>query len=89
MKKFFPQLEGFFPELLAACRGKKIAVAGHMRPDGDCAASQFALADILSGAGAAEVVCVNQTPFRASTKTSHAAANFSTPKRSTTGRSRS
>lgn len=63
MKKFFPQLEGFFPELLAACRGKKIAVAGHMRPDGDCAASQFALADILSGAGAAEVVCVNQNPL--------------------------
>ena len=53
MKKFFPELEGAFSELLAACRGKKIAVAGHMRPDGDCAASQFALADILSGAGAA------------------------------------
>lgn len=63
MKKFFPELEGAFSELLAACRGKKIAVAGHMRPDGDCAASQFALADILSGAGAAEVVCVNQNPL--------------------------
>ncbi len=63
MKKFFPELEGPFRALLGACRGGNIAVAGHMRPDGDCAASQFALADILSGAGAARVVCVNQNPL--------------------------
>ena len=60
MKKFFPELGGQFAELLKRCRGKKIAVVGHMRPDGDCAASQFALADILEGAGVAEVVCLNQ-----------------------------
>ena len=60
MKKFFPELAKPFAELLKACVGKNIAVAGHMRPDGDCAASQFALADILLQEGAKSVVCVNQ-----------------------------
>lgn len=60
MKKFFPELEKPFAELLQACRGKNIAVAGHMRPDGDCVASQFALADMLVQEGAKNAVCVNQ-----------------------------
>ena len=60
MKKFFPHLEKNFSELLEACRGRNIAVVGHMRPDGDCVGSQFALADILASAGAKKTVCLNQ-----------------------------
>ncbi len=48
-----------FAKLLAEAKGRKIAVVGHMRPDGDCVSSQFAMAEILKNAGA-EVVCVNQ-----------------------------
>ncbi len=48
-----------FAKLLKLAKGRKIAVVGHMRPDGDCVSSQFAMAEILRNAGA-EVVCVNQ-----------------------------
>ena len=48
-----------FAALLEAAKGRKLAVAGHMRPDGDCVGSQFALAEILEAAGA-DVVCVNR-----------------------------
>lgn len=48
-----------FAKLLQVANGKKIAVVGHMRPDGDCVSSQFAMAEILRKVGA-EVVCVNQ-----------------------------
>ena len=47
--------------MLKAAKGLKLAVAGHMRPDGDCVASQFALAEILRSAGA-DVVCINRDP---------------------------
>ncbi len=48
-----------FSYLLEAAKGRKIAVVGHMRPDGDCVSSQFVMAEILKNIGA-EVVCVNQ-----------------------------
>lgn len=57
---FFPHLAEKFSELLKSVKGRKIAVVGHMRPDGDCVASQFALADIFMQVGAADVVCLNQ-----------------------------
>ena len=63
MAQFFPELKEDFKRLLKAAAGKKIAVAGHMRPDGDCISSQFALADILRECGAEEVVCLNQNPL--------------------------
>ncbi len=70
MQKFFPEFEGQFKALLESVKGRKIAVAGHMRPDGDCVSSQFALAHILREAGAAQVVCVNQNALP------HTYANF-------------
>ena len=63
MPLFFPELRNDFQRLINSVSGKKIAVAGHMRPDGDCISSQFALADILAGCGAKEVVCLNQNPL--------------------------
>lgn len=65
LKKNFPKSIEKFKELLAYAKGKKIAVAGHMRPDGDCVSSQFALAHFLRRAGASEVVCVNKDPVPA------------------------
>lgn len=62
MAEYFPELKDGFKKLLAEAKGKKIAVVGHMRPDGDCVSSEFALADVLERAGAAEVVCLNQNP---------------------------
>lgn len=58
--KFFPEFEDDFKNLLSRTRGLKVAIAGHMRPDGDCVSSQFALAEILKNSGVKEVVCVNQ-----------------------------
>ncbi len=63
MQKFFPEFEGKFGELLEAVKGRKIAVIGHMRPDGDCVSSQMALAEIFRNAGAEEVVCLNKNPL--------------------------
>ena len=62
MSEYFPELDAEFKKLLKAAKGEKIAVVGHMRPDGDCISSQFALADILLNAGAAEAICLNQNP---------------------------
>ena len=47
MSQFFPAFVDSFNELLTLVKDKKIAVVGHMRPDGDCIGSQFALADFL------------------------------------------
>jgi translation initiation factor IF-2 len=42
-------------------RGRKVAVVGHARPDGDCIGSQVALARVLRRVGM-DVVCVNADP---------------------------
>jgi len=55
---FYPELSAEFARLLAALAGRKLAVVGHARPDGDCIGSQVALARVLAGAGF-DVVCVN------------------------------
>lgn len=55
----------FYPEMSAALRvlsedlkGKKVAVLGHMRPDGDCIGSQVGFCRVLQGEGI-DAVCVN------------------------------
>ena len=47
-----------FARLLAAVAGRKVAVVGHARPDGDCIGSQVALARVLAARGV-DVICVN------------------------------
>ena len=45
--------------LVRGLRGRKVAVLGHMRPDGDCIGSQTALCRILMALGA-DARCVNR-----------------------------
>ncbi len=63
MKLRFPTFADEFKKLLEIVSGKNIAVVGHMRPDGDCIGSQFALADFFRQVGAKNVVCLNQNPI--------------------------
>lgn len=58
---FFPDLQPAFQSLLAASTGKRVAVVGHARPDGDCIGSQVALGRVLRARGI-EAVCVNPDP---------------------------
>ncbi len=55
---YFPEESARFWALLGQLSGAKVAVLGHMRPDGDCIGSQVALCRLLRTAGA-EAVCVN------------------------------
>jgi phosphoesterase RecJ-like protein len=58
MEKFYPELSAQFARLLASLAGRKIAVIGHARPDGDCIGFQVALARVLQARGS-DVICVN------------------------------
>lgn len=58
---YFPGLAAGFQQLLGALEGRRVAVVGHARPDGDCIGSQAAVARLLAAAGR-EVVCVNPDP---------------------------
>lgn len=58
MDRFYPELSSRFLRFLETIRGRKIAVVGHARPDGDCIGSQVALARVLADRGH-EVICVN------------------------------
>jgi phosphoesterase RecJ-like protein len=58
MEKFYPELSAQFGRLLESLQGRKIAVVGHARPDGDCIGSQVALARVLATRGF-DVICVN------------------------------
>lgn len=60
-KNYFPELAAGFADLLAQVRGQRVAVMGHMRPDGDCIGSQVALVRVLRSLGA-DAVCVNRHP---------------------------
>lgn len=44
---YFPELSEGFKQLLAELRGRRVAVLGHLRPDGDCIGSQVALTRVL------------------------------------------
>jgi len=58
---YFPEQNAAFAELLAAVAGRKVAVLGHMRPDGDCIGSQVALTRALRAIGV-DAVAVNRHP---------------------------
>ena len=58
VNKFYPAYSADFARLLARLAGRKVAVVGHARPDGDCIGSQVGLARVLAAAGH-DVVCVN------------------------------
>ncbi|MGH8020661.1 MAG: DHH family phosphoesterase [Opitutaceae bacterium] len=58
---FFPTLIEPFEALLESARGRRIAVVGHARPDGDCIGSQVGLCRMLAARGI-EAVCVNVDP---------------------------
>jgi len=61
MEIFYPELSAQFTRLLASLAGRKIAVVGHARPDGDCIGSQVAVARMMAASGF-DVVCVNADP---------------------------
>lgn len=59
---YFPQHKESFKALLAQLKGKKVAVLGHMRPDGDCVGSQVGLCRALNQSGI-EAIAINQDPI--------------------------
>lgn len=61
MDKFYPALSAEFARLLVALVGRRVAVVGHARPDGDCIGAQVALARVLAARGV-DVICVNGDP---------------------------
>ena len=60
-EKFYPVFSAEFARLLGTLAGRKEAVVGHARPDGDCIGSQVALARVLAARGF-DVVCINPDP---------------------------
>jgi len=58
LNKFYPAFASDFARLLGRLQGRKVAVVGHARPDGDCIGSQAGLARILQLAGH-DVICTN------------------------------
>jgi len=56
--KYYPQFAAAFSDLLAALDGRRVAVIGHQRPDGDCIGSQVALCRVLRARGI-DAVCIN------------------------------
>lgn len=61
MKKYFEKESARFAALLEKLDGKRVAVLGHVRPDGDCIGGQLALCRILRSRGI-DAVCVNHHP---------------------------
>jgi bifunctional oligoribonuclease and PAP phosphatase NrnA len=59
--KFYPEFSAGFAKLLTTIAGRKVAVIGHARPDGDCIGAQVALARVLATRGS-DVICVNPDP---------------------------
>jgi phosphoesterase RecJ-like protein len=58
VETFYPELSAQFAHLTGRLAGRKIAVVGHARPDGDCIGSQIALARVWRTVGL-DCVCVN------------------------------
>ena len=58
---YYPELSAEFAVLLKGLAGRKVAVIGHARPDGDCIGSQIAMARVLTASGL-DVICVNADP---------------------------
>jgi phosphoesterase RecJ-like protein len=55
---YYPETSPLFKQLVASLAGKKIAVVGHVRPDGDCIGSQVGLCRAMLSQGI-EAICVN------------------------------
>lgn len=62
MSTFFPEHAGPFAKAASALAGKRVAVLGHVRPDGDCIGSQVAMTRILRQVFQVDAVAVNQHP---------------------------
>ncbi|GHC09117.1 DHH family phosphoesterase [Cerasicoccus arenae] len=58
---FYPDQKEAFAKLLTVVKGRRVAVLGHMRPDGDCIGSQIALTRVLLALGV-DAVAVNRHP---------------------------
>lgn len=58
----YDALASEFREIVRGWEGQRIAVLGHVRPDGDCIGSQVALARVLRDHGI-DAVCVNRDPI--------------------------
>ena len=61
---YYPDTSPQFKVLVESLAGKKVAVVGHVRPDGDCIGSQVGLCRVLQSQGI-ESVCVNHDPVPA------------------------
>ena len=64
---YYPNPSPQFKSLVESLHGKKVAVLGHVRPDGDCIGSQVALCRVLISLGI-ESVCVNNDEVPATLK---------------------
>ncbi|MDR1817061.1 MAG: DHH family phosphoesterase [Puniceicoccales bacterium] len=60
-QKYYPEESARFAAAFDALRGKRVAIIGHRRPDGDCIGSQVALCRMLRATGA-DALCVNADP---------------------------
>ena len=56
--KYYSKMAAKFSEFLSGLKGKRVAVIGHQRPDGDCIGSQVALCRMLRTQGI-EAICIN------------------------------
>ena len=51
MEAYYPQFSERFQEMLRGLKGRKVAVVGHARPDGDCIGSQVGMSRLLASQG--------------------------------------
>jgi len=58
-QKFYPEQSPAFAAAIEALSGKKVAVLGHQRPDGDCIGSIVAVVRVLKSLGV-EVIGLNR-----------------------------
>lgn len=59
---YFPEFSQAFASVLESLAGRRVAVLGHLRPDGDCIGSQVALCRVLRSQGI-NAVAVNNDPI--------------------------
>ena len=57
--KYFPELSAQFEAAAQSLAGRKVAVLGHVRPDGDCIGSQVAVTRLLRARGI-DAIAVNR-----------------------------
>ena len=60
-QKYFPEQSATFAAAIESIKGKKVAVLGHQRPDGDCIGSIVAVVRMLKSHGV-EAVGLNRDP---------------------------